>query len=161
MDTRRTGNLRRSKPDRRYYDRREDEERRKLPEENLVKKILVTGDREWADIPRAVEALKGYRPGTILVHGACRGADIICAAVAEALGFEVRSYPANWEAHGRSAGAIRNRLMLTEEHKAEEPIDLCLAFHNNIVASRGTKDMMACTEKAGIFTQLITSHIPT
>jgi hypothetical protein len=157
----RTGGIRRVKLKRRYHDRRDPEERRQLPVEKLVKKILVTGDREWDDIPRVVEELKGYRPGTILVHGACRGADIICAAVAETLGFEVRAYPADWETHGRAAGPIRNRQMLTEEHKPEEPIDICLAFHNNIAASRGTKDMMGCTQKAGIETILITSHIPT
>ena len=154
---RRTAGIRRTKPDRRYYDRRDDEERRKLPAEKYVHKILVTGDRNWDDIPRVVEELKGFRPGTILVHGACRGADIICAAVAEALRFEVRAYPADWEKHRRAAGPIRNRQMLTEENKPEEPIDLVLAFHNNIRESRGTADMLDCVVAAGLPWKLCTS----
>lgn len=158
MEPKRTASIRRVKKDRRYYDRRDPEERRQLPAEKLVQKILITGDRNWDDIPRVVEALKGYRPGTILVHGACRGADIICAAVAETLGFEVRPYPADWEKHRRAAGPIRNRQMLKEEHKPEEPIDLVLAFHNNIENSSGTADMLDCVDKAGIPWDLIKSH---
>jgi hypothetical protein len=156
--SKRTGNLRRTKPDRRYSDRRDPEERRQLPEEALVKKIVVTGDREWDDIARVVEELRGFRPGTILVHGACRGADIICAAVAEALGFEVRSYPADWKKYPRAAGPIRNQQMIDVENKPEEPIDLCLGFHNDIEKSRGTADMLRRVQHANIPSKLCSSH---
>lgn len=150
--------MRRTKTtDRRYYDRRDDEERRQLPEEKLVKKIIVTGDRAWDDIPRVVKELKGYRPGTILVHGACRGADVVCAAVAEALGFIVRAYPADWKQFPRAAGPIRNQQMLDVENRPEEPIDICLAFHNNIKSSKGTADMVRRVVKAGIAYKLNTS----
>lgn len=135
-----------------------DKKRRKLPGDKLVKKIIVTGDREWDDISRVVEELKKFQPGTILIHGACRGADIICAAVAEATGFVVRDYPADWTKHRKAAGPIRNQWMLNEEHKVEEPIDLCLAFHNNIKDSRGTVDMLDRVAKAGIPWKLVTSH---
>lgn len=158
IEHKRMPNIRRVRKDRRYHVRRDPDERRKLPAEKLVQKILITGDREWDDIPRVVEVLKGYRPGTILVHGACRGADIICAAVAETLGFEVRGYPADWEKHRKAAGPIRNRQMLTEEHKPEEPIDVVFAFHNNFENSRGTADMVKIVDKAGIPWELITSH---
>jgi hypothetical protein len=154
----RTGNIRRSRPDRRYHDQRSDDERRQAQEPVLVKKILVTGDRDWSDIPRVLEELKPYRPGTILVHGDCRGADVICAAIGEALGFEVRPYPADWKTHPRAAGPIRNQQMLDEEHRFEEPIDLCLAFHDRIESSRGTADMLRRVKKAGIPWKLNTSH---
>jgi len=158
MDLKRKGDIRRVKASRRYSDRRDEGERRQAPEENLVKKIVVTGDREWDDIPRVVEELKGYRPGTILIHGTCRGADIICAAVAEAYGFIVRGYPADWETYGKAAGVIRNQQMLDVENKPEEPIDVCLGFHNDIANSRGTADMIKRTEKAGIPVKLCTTH---
>lgn len=155
---RRGGGIRRVKIERRYHLRRDEEERRQLPADKVVSKILVTGDRDWDDITLVVEQLKGYRPGTILVHGACRGADIICAAVAEALGFTVRGYPADWEGHRKAAGPIRNQEMLTKEHKPEEPIDLCLAFHNDIQNSSGTADMLDRVVKANIPWKLNTSH---
>lgn len=157
----RTGSIRRSKPTRRYHERRSDEERRRIPVENVVKKILVTGDRDWDDIPRVVEELRGYRPGTVLIHGKCRGADIICAAVAEALGFEVRDYPADWVAHSNAAGPIRNQQMIDKENAPEEPIDVCLAFHNAIQDSRGTADMLDRVVKANIPWKLVTSHAKT
>ena len=159
MELKRKGEVRRVKTSRRYYDRRDEgEERRKAPESELVRKIVVTGDRAWDDIPRVVEELKGYRPGTILIHGACRGADVICAAVAEALGFVVRGYPADWEKHRKAAGPIRNQQMIDVEKTPEEPIDLCLAFHNNIENSRGTADMIKRVDKANIPMKLNTSR---
>lgn len=120
-------------------------------------KVLVTGAREWDDVETMVVTLRRFPRGTILVHGACRGADVTCAAVGEALGFTIRAYPADWDRFPRAAGPIRNSLMLTLEHLPDEPIDVCLAFHNNITISRGTKDMKKKVEKAGIPTELITS----
>lgn len=120
-------------------------------------KVLVTGDREWDDYETIMAALSRYPTGTILINGACRGADVICGATGEALGFVVRYYPADWDRFLKAAGPIRNSLMLTLEHLPEEPFDVCLAFHNNIGSSRGTKDMKEKAEKAGIPTELITS----
>lgn len=172
---RRTAGIRRSAKERRYCERPVAEERRErirrdpvdrrkdpvtppVPEPSQVKKILVTGDREWDDIPRVVEALQVYPPGTILVHGDCRGADIICAAVAESLGFVVRPYPADWAKYKRAAGPVRNQQMLSMEHRADEPIDVCLAFHNHIEDSKGTADMLHRVDKAHIPSVLHTSH---
>ena len=121
-------------------------------------KILVTGDRAWDNIELVVEVLSKYEKGTVLINGKCRGADNICAAVAEQLGFTVRSYPALWDAHGRAAGPIRNQQMLDKENKPDEPIDICLAFHDNIEASKGTKDMMARAKKANIPVVLFTTE---
>lgn len=153
----RTGNIRRNKGERRYHSRRNDEERRKIPETILIKKIIVTGDRNWQDIPSVVDQLKKFRSGTILVHGACRGADIICAAVAETLGYVVRPYPADWDRYKIAAGPIRNQQMLDAEHTLEEPIQLCLVFHNDIENSRGTADMLKRVQQAAIPYQIITS----
>jgi hypothetical protein len=121
-------------------------------------KVLVTGDREWSDLDRVVEELQKLPSGTVLIHGDCRGADVTCAVVAEALGFVVRPYSADWAKHPRAAGVIRNQQMLDVEHTAEEPIDLCLAFHNDIERSRGTADMLRRVKKTEIAWQLITSR---
>jgi hypothetical protein len=141
-EARRGGTIRRVKPDRRHNDRRDPEERRRLPEDRSVRKILITGDRNWSDVQSIVEALKVYRPGTILVHGACKGADNTCAVVAETLGFIVRGYPADWSKHGRAAGPIRNQLMIDTENRQDEPLDECLVFHDNLESSKGTADMV-------------------
>lgn len=145
------GNIRRFNDKRRYYVRRkEKEERRKVMQQNAIKKILVTGSRDWSDITSVIEALKIYDKSTILVHGNCRGADIICAVVGETLGFEIRPYHADWDAHGKSAGHIRNQLMIDAENKTNESIDLCIAFHDEIENSKGTKDCVSRANKANI-----------
>lgn len=111
-------------------------------------KVLCSGDRHWHD-PKLVRAvLERLPPGSIIVHGdqgspddvpleEMAGLDRIAGRVATSLGFEVRPYPADWQRGGIKAGPIRNKNML----KAEEP-DLVYAFHDDIQASRGTKNLI-------------------
>lgn len=113
-------------------------------------KVLVTGDRAWDDVKLVVDTLEQLPPGTIVVHGAYRGADTVAGEVAKALGFVVRAYPADWESFKFRAGPIRNQLMLDEEHRDDEPIDLVIAFHDDIEHSKGTKDMIKKALNAGI-----------
>ena len=113
-------------------------------------KVLVTGSRDWSDIDAVVRELSRLPMGSIVVHGACRGADTIAGVVAEALGFEVRPYPALWNTLGNSAGPIRNREMLCSEHRRGEPIELVIAFHADIESSKGTKDMLEIALLANI-----------
>lgn len=114
-------------------------------------KVLITGDREWTDVKAIVDVLEQLPPNTIVVHGACRGADTIAHATAEALGFTIRSYPADWTLHGYAAGPIRNKQMIDVEHTSEEPINLCIAFHDDLDGkSKGTKNMCLRASDAGI-----------
>ena len=114
-------------------------------------KILVCGDRNWIQRMPIRYALYGMPKGTIIINGACRGADKTSSVVARHLGFECREYPADWEKHGRAAGPIRNREMLDKESP-----DLVIAFHSNIFHSKGTRDMCRCARDAGIPVILIT-----
>jgi len=117
-------------------------------------KVLVCGSRDWMNRDAIERELKKLPPGTVIIHGAARGADTIAGEVAEQLGFEVRPYPADWETHGRSAGPRRNSLMLHEEHpdKAGVSIDQGLAFTADLERSRGTKDMVKRMRGKGILT---------
>jgi hypothetical protein len=119
-------------------------------------KVLVTGDRHWTNIEAVVRELTKLPGDSIIVHGDARGADTIAGVVAEALGFEVRAFPASWNVFGRSAGPIRNRHMLYVEHRHDEPIDLVIAFHDDIENSRGTKDMLGVAKDASIDCRIVT-----
>lgn len=116
-------------------------------------KVLVCGSRKWRDWTPIERELRELPPGTIIVHGDAPGADNIADKIARALGFEVRPYPADWDAHPRAAGPIRNSRMLKEEHLPDEPIDLVLAFAKDFSrsASPGTNDMMDKARAARIF----------
>ncbi len=122
-------------------------------------KVLVTGSRAWTDIETVYERLSQLPSGSIVVHGACEGADTIAHAVAEQLGFTVRPYPARWKELGKRAGPIRNQHMLVAEHLPHAPIELCLAFHDDLPNSRGTKDMVGRASDADIEVRVVKSCV--
>lgn len=107
--------------------------------------VLVCGDRDWTDEKMIEAELQKLPKGSIVVHGACRGADTIAGNIAKRLGFEVRPYPANWNEFGKRAGVIRNREMLQRENP-----NLVIAFHKNLDRSKGTKDMVTVAKEAGV-----------
>lgn len=113
-------------------------------------KIVVTGDRNWTcleTINYAIQwVLNKYEircRELQLVEGECRGADLGCRVVAEAMGIEVIPEPAEWNKYHRAAGVIRNQRML-DNHP---DLELCLAFHDNLKESKGTKDMIGKCKK--------------
>jgi hypothetical protein len=104
---------------------------------NNYKTLLVTGDRNWTNKDLVLTLLKDYRKRgyRFLLHGDCpTGLDSIAHDCAIALGFIVVPFPADWIRYGLAAGPIRNREMLDEKP------DSVLGFHDNILASKGTKD---------------------
>lgn len=111
-------------------------------------KILVCGSRDWRDkatVHRALLMCEERYGEYHLIHGACRGADIIAGELALAAEMVVTAVPAKWGKHGKKAGPIRNDYML----KRGRP-SLVLAFHQNIRESRGTAHMVKIAEDAGI-----------
>jgi len=108
-------------------------------------KLLICGDRNWSDKKFIRLKMSKLRPGTIVVHGAAKGADSLAGEVAEEMGFEVHPYPAAWGVFGRAAGPIRNTQMLDEESP-----DAVWGFHDWIENSKGTRDMMRQAQRRGV-----------
>jgi len=54
---------------------------------------------------------------------------------------DIKCYPALWEVHGKSAGFIRNKLMLEDGQP-----ELVIAFPGG----RGTSNMVSLAESAGV-----------
>jgi len=117
-----------------------------------MQRILVCGSRDWNDIGVIRERLEKFPNNSIVIHGGCRGADIISGMIAEELGMEVLCFPAEWEKHGKSAGPKRNQRMLEEGVPT-----LILAFHDDISSSKGTLDMIKRAKNKGINVELIGS----
>lgn len=107
-------------------------------------KILVCGDRNWTNERVIKDFIEKLPDDVIIIHGNCRGADLIAGKYSLNRGLTVITYPADWERYGKSAGPIRNKEMLDEEPH------LVIAFHNNIEKSKGTKNMIEQAKKANI-----------
>ncbi|AXH70433.1 hypothetical protein HOT75_gp046 [Gordonia phage Daredevil] len=115
-----------------------------------MKRILITGGRDWTDVTRIGWALRdlwidwGEPTDAILVEGECPhgGADIIARDVWLSRGYPVERVPANWKELGKAAGPYRNQLMV------DRGADMCLAFPT--AKSRGTWDCVRRARDAGI-----------
>ncbi|MGC0144305.1 DUF2493 domain-containing protein [Pseudactinotalea sp. Z1732] len=119
-------------------------------------RILVTGSRNWTDTHTLQAALDEALTQAddlaevVLVHGDCpTGADRMAARYFDRLGLATEAHPADWGAHGRAAGPIRNA------HMVSLGADLVLAFP--LGASRGTWNCTRLAQRAGIPVRIITS----
>lgn len=107
-------------------------------------RVLVCGGRDYVDAKAAFLALNilhAKRCVTALIHGGARGADSLGAAWATNNGIRTEKFAADWAAHGKGAGHIRNQRMLVEG----EP-ELVVAFPGG----RGTADMVRRAKAAGV-----------
>lgn len=79
-------------------------------------KIIIAGSREFKnyDLLKKVvgQILSGIKSREIeVVSGTCRGADLLGEAYANENKLAIKRFPANWDAHGKKAGFIRNKEM--------------------------------------------------
>jgi YspA, cpYpsA-related SLOG family len=112
--------------------------------------VLICGSRYWNNAELMLERLNSIPIGSTLIHGGCRGADLLGSEIGRELGFHVVCFPANWNELGKAAGPIRNQMMINEGKP-----DLILAFHNQADSSRGTKDMLMRAAKHNIPFEII------
>lgn len=117
--------------------------------------VLVTGGRNFSDremLASNMDRLHTVNSFKLLVHGASSGADTLASEWAKRKGIETRAYPADWNAHGKAAGPIRNREMLKEKP------DLVVAFPGG----RGTADMVNAAKQVGVkVVEVCVSSMPT
>lgn len=112
-------------------------------------RILVCGGRhygesdtdEMAEIYFALRDIHEKTPISAVIQGGAKGADQCAADLAKELGIKVVTVPADWTAHGKAGGPIRNQRMI-DDFKP----DLVLAFPGG----RGTADMVARAKASGI-----------
>lgn len=94
--------------------------------------VAIVGSREFKTMLFVEELLHTLSKGDVVViSGNARGVDQHAETVARRLGFEVKSFPADWEKHGKRAGFIRNAELVAEA-------DVVFAFWDG--KSKGTMD---------------------
>jgi hypothetical protein len=121
----------------------------------LIVKVLMFGDRDWEllePIDHVLEMLirKYGHERLLVIEGKARGADALAGERAKLKGVHIAEVPALWDTIAatwrtptRAAGPIRNGFM-----EALNP-HMGFAFHENIEASTGTKDMGKRLGRAG------------
>lgn len=74
--------------------------------------VLICGGRDFGDrdaVMDVVEFLVGFYGDDLrIMHGAARGADTLAQEAADFFGVRCKAFPADWDAHGKAAGPIRN-----------------------------------------------------
>jgi hypothetical protein len=80
--------------------------------------VIVTGGRDYSDPAKLYEVLDGMLPVEELIQGGASGADKYASEWAVSRGIACRTYKANWDKFGKTAGPIRNRIMLEENKLA-------------------------------------------
>jgi len=111
--------------------------------------IIVCGGRGYHDRDRifaVLDSIHMRRCIAKLIEGDCSGVDKISGEWAKANGVQLVKCPADWKAHGKSAGPRRNRFMLTLNP------DGVVAFPGG----DGTENMCYQAEKAGVPVMRIT-----
>lgn len=109
-------------------------------------RVLVCGSRDWKNreaIERELDKLE--EKIEIVIHGSCRGADLMAEVWAKKKELPYLGIPARWKTQHKAAGPIRNAKMLRDGKP-----NLVLAFHEDIENSAGTANMVAKAKKAGI-----------
>lgn len=107
-------------------------------------KIIVAGGRDFGDFPKLVAALDMLvlpDGRNSVLSGGANGADDLAERWADESGMTCDIYEADWDAHGKAAGPIRNQQMAQDA-------DALIAFWDG--KSRGTKDMIEKAVRAGL-----------
>ncbi len=113
-------------------------------------RVIIAGSRDFNNyeyLCNTMDYLLSKKTDDItIVCGECRGADTLGKKYAVEHGYNIASYPADWNKYGKSAGHIRNTEMAKNA-------DALVAFWDGI--SRGTKDMIVLAEKYGLVSRVV------
>lgn len=115
-------------------------------------RVLICGSRHYNDYESVRIFLEKNRDRIeCVIEGGAKGADRCGRMAAESLGIPVRTFPADWNKHGKRAGPIRNQLMLD----AGSP-HYVLAYP--LKGSIGTWDMINRAKRAGVPVKIMTKE---
>lgn len=113
----------------------------------MGERVGVIGSRNYIAMHLVRSYLAALPKDTVIVTGGARGVDSYAERVAKEQGKAVEVLPADWTAHGKAAGPIRNTALVAAS-------DRVIAFWDG--KSRGTYDVIAKARKAGKSCEVVT-----
>ena len=121
-------------------------------EKKKVQKVIIAGSRSfnnYALLSSRVSGILANIENPIIVSGTAAGADRLGERYAAEHGLQLLQFPANWEAHGKAAGFIRNQEMA-------ENADALILFWDG--KSRGSKNMLMHAKRQGLLIRIINTN---
>jgi hypothetical protein len=120
----------------------------------IVHRVLFTGSRSWGDVASVDKAMQYVQRTfpigeTLIIEGGAPGLDTIAKNRAWEYNMHVCEIHALWGNRGAIAGPSRNAIMLSLTPT------LVIAFHWDIVKSRGTKNCVTQALALGIPVKLV------
>jgi hypothetical protein len=112
-------------------------------------RVLVCGGRDYTNrriLFDALDRIAERHNGVHVIQGGATGADALAREWCRERMCSYSHYPADWRAHGRSAGPIRNKQMLDEGRP-----HVVVAFPGG----RSTADMIRQAEAAAVAVERI------
>lgn len=103
-------------------------------------RIGIVGSRDYPDLNQVREYVRTLPRGTVVVTGGAKGVDTVAEEEARRRKLKVVVHRAQWEKHAKSAGIIRNKVLVND-------CDEVVAFWDN--ESAGTKNTISVASKAG------------
>lgn len=115
----------------------------------MIRRVLICGGRRWKEERPIWNVLRTLDlESDVVIHGAAPGADRIAGRLARARGLAVLEFPADWERYPKTAGHIRNRLML-QNAKPTEVWAFKREF-DHALGRGGTENMVKLARAAGL-----------
>lgn len=110
-------------------------------------KIAIVGSRNYPVPEDVTDFVDHVTPDTAIISGGARGPDSWAVDRAKTRGLATKVFPADWNAHGKRAGFLRNQTIV-------DHADVVVAFWDG--QSRGTADTIAKARAAGKHVEVIT-----
>lgn len=108
-------------------------------------KLIICGSRDivpdYATVTELIDAATNGVVPKLIISGGCRGVDAVGEEWAHDHDVPLRVYQAQWDAHGKKAGPLRNAAMVAE---ADAVVAICYPD------SRGTMDCVRRAQAKGI-----------
>ena len=103
-------------------------------------RIIVTGGRHYSDFSLVEKILAALKP-EFVIQGGATGADALAKRWANENNVPFKTYDADWDRYGNSAGPIRNAQMCQENQDA-----WVVAFPGK----KGTRNCVSCAKVLGM-----------
>ena len=101
-------------------------------------KVAIVGSRNFRELDKVRAYVRSLPPGTTIVTGGARGVDNVAETTAKIFGYPVEVFLPDWNKHGKSAGFVRNNLIVCAA-------DRVVAFWDG--ESKGTKHSIKLAEQ--------------